>query len=137
MAGALVGDKLPDMGVVANRYLLTLDGKTDAAAGGRTLRIVSWEARNRVNVAVPLNWTPGTWYTLKCAVEVTDGKALVRGKAWDRTQPEPVKWTVEYTDPNPNVEGAAGVYGYITNASSTAPASTIYYDNLVVAPTKK
>ncbi len=136
MTGSMVGDKLPDMGVVANRYLLTLDGKTDTAAGGRTLRIVSWEARNRVNVAVPLNWAPGTWYALKLSVEVTGGKGLVRGKAWDRTRPEPDKWTVEYTDPNPNVEGAAGLYGYITNAGNPATASTIYYDNLIVAPTK-
>ena len=136
--GTLAGGKLPDMGVVANRYLLTLDGKDDPAnGGGRTLRIISWEARLRVNKAAAFNWQPGTWYTLKLAVAVKDGKAVVQGKVWERGKAEPAAWTVEYTDPNPNVEGAAGLYGYVANATDIAPGSNIYYDNVTVAPAKK
>lgn len=136
--GTLVAEKLPDMGVVANRYLLTLDGKPDPnAGGGTTLRIISWEARLRVNKAVAFAWKPSTWYTLKMAVEVKDGKAEVKGKVWERGTPEPEKWTVEYTDANPNVEGAAGLYGYVANATDTAPGSNIYYDNVSITPTGK
>lgn len=134
--GTLVALKLPDMGVVANRYLLTLDGKDDPVhGGGRTLRIISWEARLRVNTAVAFNWKPSTWYTLKLTVDVKNGKADVKGKVWERGTPEPEKWTVEYTDANPNVGGAAGLYGYVANATDTAPGSNIYYDNVSITPT--
>ncbi len=133
-----VAEKLPDMGVVANRYLFTLDGKPDPAANGQTtFRVVTWEARNRINVGVPFPWKPGTWYTVKATVEVAGGKAVVKGKAWPRGTPEPEKWTLEHTDENPNVEGAAAIYGYVPNASQAVPGSNIYYDNLIITPNAK
>ena len=138
MFGGEVGGKLPDMGLVAHRYLLILDGKSDSDQGQRQLRIVSWEARNRVAKDVELNWKKDTWYTVKFSVQVADGKAELKGKAWERGQPEPANWAIEFTDPNPNTEGAAGLYGYVSNVRAEAerinPGSPIYYQNVTVTP---
>lgn len=130
-----VADKLPDMGVVANRYTLVLDGKFDREAKGRTIRLVSWEARPRINVVVPFDWKKETWYRAKLSVQVGEKTAVVRGKVWERGTAEPEKWTVEYEDPSPNREGAAALYGYISNIlNDTTPGSEIYYDNVAITP---
>lgn len=140
MLGGEVAGKLPDMGLVAHRYLLVLDGKTDPEKGKRELRIVSWEARNRVATAVDFDWKKDTWYTVKFKVQVSDGKGVLQGKVWERGQPEPEKWTIEFTDPNPNTEGAAGLYGYVSNVrdgeNGITPGSPIYYQNVSVTPNK-
>jgi outer membrane protein assembly factor BamB len=139
--GGEVGGKQPDMGLVAHRYLLVLDGRTDPDTGKRQLRIVSWEARNRVSVALDFDWKKNTWYTAKFRVQVAGGKGTVQGKVWERGQPEPEKWTIEFTDPNPNTEGAAGLYGYVSNAvdgpDGITPGSPIYYQNVNVTPNGK
>lgn len=140
-----VNDKLPDMGVVNNRYTFVMDGKRDPAfkkdpkneddPGQKTVRIVSWEARPRVNVVVPFDWKKETWYRVKLTVEVKEKTAVVRAKVWERGANEPAAWTVEHEDPSPNREGAAAVYGYISNIlNDTTPGSEIYYDNVVVSP---
>jgi outer membrane protein assembly factor BamB len=136
--GTEVDGKLPDMGVVANRYSFVLDGKNDPTAGGRTIRIVSWEARPRVNKVVPFNWKKDTWYQLKFTVDVGEKTAIVRGKVWEKGQTEPASWTAEFEDPSPNREGAAALYGYISNIrTSEQPGSDIYYDNVNVYRTPK
>ena len=133
--GTVVDGKLPDMGVVANRYSLVLDGKKDPATGQRTLRLVSWEARPRVNEVIPFDWKKDAWYRVRLAVDIDDKIAVVRGKVWEKSLPEPEKWTVEFKDPSPNREGAAALYGYISNIrSSEDPGSNIYYDNVKIAP---
>ena len=144
MVGEEVGDTFPDMGLLSHRYVLVLDGKTDPVNNKRQLRIVSWEARDRVNVAVDFDWASKAWYTVKFSVEVDpSGKsAMLRGKVWEQGKPEPEKWTLEFKDVNPNKEGAAGLYGYITNAAPGAPggppvASTIHYDNVGIVPNAK
>lgn len=135
--GTEIDNKLPDMGIVANRYTLVLDGKRDPNANGRTLRLVSWEARPRINLLIPYDWKKDTWYHLKLTIEQKETSCLVRGKVWEKSQEEPSKWTVEFTDPSPNREGAAAVYGYISNIRTSAePGSEIYYDNLKVTPNK-
>jgi len=136
--GTEVDGKLPDMGVVANRYTFVLDGKNDPNSGGRTVRIVSWEARPRVNKVVPFSWKKDTWYHLKFTVDVGEKTAIVRGKVWEKGQAEPSQWTVEFEDPSPNREGAAALYGYISNIrTSEQPGSDIYYDNVKVYRTPK
>lgn len=136
--GTEVDGKLPDMGVVANRYTFVLDGKIDPNSGGRTVRVVSWEARPRVNKVVPFNWKKDTWYHLKYSVDVGEKTAVVRGKVWEKGQAEPSQWTVEFEDPSPNREGAAALYGYISNIrTSEQPGSDIYYDNVKVYRTTK
>jgi outer membrane protein assembly factor BamB len=133
--------KLPEMGVVANRYLLVLDGKPDDESKKRLLRLISWEARNRVNKVIPFDWKPDTWYRMKLTIEFAKGEAVLRGKVWERSTPEPKDWTIEFVDPNPNLTGAAALYGYVPNViqaeGSVLPGSNIYYDNLLIAPTKK
>jgi outer membrane protein assembly factor BamB len=136
--GTEVDSKLPDMGLVANRYSLVLDGKRDTTAKSRTVRLVSWEARPRVNIVVPFDWQKDTWYRVKLTVEQKEKTCVVRGKVWDKSKAEPETWTVEFEDPSPNREGAAALYGYISNIRNSAePGSDIYYDNLAVTPNKK
>jgi len=129
-------DKLPDAGIMANRYTLYLDGKADENGQG-SARLISWEALPRIDVTTPFHWKSGTWYRLKLTVEVGDKVAVVRGKVWERGQTEPEKWTVEFKDPLPNKEGAAALYGYVTNAEADDPGSEIYYDNVTVTPSGK
>lgn len=133
-----VANKLPDMGVVANRTLLVLEGKTDTVNGKdkRYLRVISWEARNRIDTGVEFTWKKDTWYTLKFTVEVKDGKGVLKGKAWERGTEEPKEWTISVNDPYPNTEGAAALYGYVSNVTSGAAGSPIYYDNVIVTPNK-
>jgi hypothetical protein len=136
--GGEVRGKLPDAGIVNSRYTLLLDGKPDPKLG-RTLRITSWEARPRVNVTVPYDWQPDTWYTMKFCVEQKAKSALVRGKIWKADAPEPTDWTIAFEDPFPNRTGAAGIYGYIPNVQdnpdgTVAPGSDLYFDNLSITP---
>ena len=138
MKGGDVAGEFPDMGLLSHRYVFVLDGKTDPDKNKRQLRIVSWEARDRVNAAMDFDWKANVWYTLKFTVEVdADGKsATLKGKVWEQGKPEPEKWTLEFKDINPNTEGAAGLYGYISNAT-VIPASTIHYDNVSIVPNAK
>jgi outer membrane protein assembly factor BamB len=138
VSGTLVRDQFPDMGVVNSRYLLVLDGKPDAAKDNkRTLRLISWEARLRVNESIEYDWKPDTWYRLKLELDTTDKGVVVKGKVWPKAEQEPTKWSIEYLDPLPNTAGAAGVYGYVTNMKAnadgtTTPGSDIHYDNLSI-----
>jgi outer membrane protein assembly factor BamB len=137
-----VRDRLPDMGLVNSRYTLVLSGATDPATGKRSARIQSWDGRRRVDEGVDLDWQPDTWYTIKLIVDQKDKTALVRAKVWKKGEKEPEKWTVEFEDPNPNRNGAAALFGYVTNVApqddgTSLPGSDIYYDNVTVTPNKK
>jgi hypothetical protein len=138
----LARNKLPDLGLVNSRYLLTLDGKIDPASGKLSVRLVSWEARPRIDQSVDFDWKANTWYTMKFTVEPTEKAAVLRGKVWPKGEKEPEKWTIEFTDTSPNRVGAAALYGYVPNVTALAggavePGSEIYYDNLSVTPNKK
>lgn len=136
LMGTLVRSKLPDMGLVNSRYSLVFDGKHDED-GKRTLRLITWEARPRINVGVDFDWQPGTWYTAKFTVEQKDKTSVLRGKVWKKGDKEPEKWTIEFEDPNPNRNGAAALYGYVYNVGVGEPGSDIYYDNVTVTPNAK
>jgi outer membrane protein assembly factor BamB len=123
--------KLPDAGLVANRYTFYLDSKTNEM-GKRDVRLISWEALPRVNVDAAFDWQSGAWYRMKMTVEVGDKDAVVKCKVWDRSKPEPEKWTIEFKDPMPNRNGAGGLYGYVQNAEEQNPGSEIYFDNVAV-----
>jgi outer membrane protein assembly factor BamB len=140
--GTLVRDKLPDAGLVNSRYTLILDGKPDLDLQKRTLRITSWEARPRINIAVPFDWQPNTWYTTRFAVEQKEKSAVVRGKVWKKGDAEPADWTISFEDPHPNRRGAAAVYGYIPNVlegddGKILPGSELYFDNLSITANGK
>jgi outer membrane protein assembly factor BamB len=137
--GTEVRERMPDIGVVNSRYTLILDGKPDPEKKSRQLRLVSWEARPRVYLAADFDWQPGTWYTMKLSVEPRGGKVLVRGKAWKRGDPEPLAWGIEFEDPAGNPNGAAALYGYVSDPLITAenPGSDAFYDNVVITPNGK
>jgi outer membrane protein assembly factor BamB len=121
---------LPDAGVVANRYSLVLRGQTGE------LRLVSWEARPRLQKEVPFPWKPGVWYRMKLTVEVAGDTAKVRGKVWERGQPEPAAWTVEVDDPFPDREGSAALYGYSSNILEGEAGAEAFFDNVSITPNK-
>lgn len=139
--GSEVRGKLPDGGLVNSRYSLVLDGKPDARTQKRTIRLTSWEARERINIGVDYDWQPNTWYTLKLAIELKEKSAVLRGKVWKKGDPEPAAWTIEFEDAHPNRNGAAGLYGYIPNVldngGKTEPGSELYFDNLSITPNGK
>jgi hypothetical protein len=143
MKGIAVRNKLGDMGLCANRYLLILDGKPNES-GKREVRLTTWEAlptplpAGRVAAETVLDWKPETWYRVKLMVEIGEKEAVVRGKVWERGQQEPANWTIEIKDPKPNREGAAALYGYVSNAVSVdVPGAEIYYDNVAVTANGK
>jgi hypothetical protein len=129
--GAKVNEDMPDAGVVANRYLLMLDGNK------QTLRLVSWDALPRVDKTIGWPWKPNTWYTLKLTVDVQEGKATVRGKAWPTDQSEPKDWTLEFVDPIPNREGSPALYGYATGILEGQKGAEAFYDNVRVTPNSR
>jgi hypothetical protein len=69
-------------------------------------------------------------------VDVQGDKANIRGKAWPRDAAEPNDWTLEFTDPNPNREGAPALYGYAAGILEGQPGTGIYYDNVRITPNK-
>jgi hypothetical protein len=128
--GSKVEHDLPDMGICANRYSLTLWGNT------QQLRLTSWDAIPRVDKSISFPWKEGVWYRMRLTVDVSDGKAVVRGKVWPRDGKEPEGWTVEFTDPVPNTCGAPAVYGNATGIEDGKPGTDIYFENVSVVPNK-
>ncbi len=110
--------RLPDMGLIANRYTLDMQGRH------QRLQIRSWASDLRMAKTIDFAWETDVWYTMKMMVEIADDKAIIRGKVWRTGESEPEAWTITAEDPLPNREGSPGIYGY-------SPAD-IYYDNLKV-----
>ncbi len=128
--GTKVGSELPDMGIVANRYTLMLEGNN------QKLRIVSWDALPRVDQTIPFSIEPDVWYRLKLTVEVQGDKGTIKGKAWPRDKGEPASWLVLH-DPRPNTEGAPALYGYVKGITESQPGTEIYYDNVRISANGK
>ncbi len=110
--------RVPDMGLIANRYTLDMQGRH------QRLQIRSWASDLRMAKTIDFAWETGVWYTMKMMVEIADDKAIIRGKVWRTGESEPAEWTITAEDPLPNREGSPGIYG-------NSPAD-IYYDNLKV-----
>ena len=108
----------PDMGVIANRYVLNMK------LARQELQIRSWHSELRMAKTIPFTSKPDVWYRMKMRVDATDSKAVIRGKVWPRGNPEPENWTIEVEDPRPNREGSPGIYGW--------SAADIFYDNILV-----
>lgn len=131
LMGGKMGDDLPDMGIVVNRYTFMLAGKL------QKLRLNSWDALPRLDRTIRFEWQPDTWYTMKLAFEAQGDKAVIRGKIWKKGEAEPDKWTIEVTDPVPVREGAPALYGYVTGILEGGHGTDIYYDNVSITPVKK
>jgi outer membrane protein assembly factor BamB len=115
-------DRLPDLGLVAQRYTLDMQGD-------QVLQIRSWTSRleNRFAKTIPFQWKQMTWYTMKFQA-VTEGAATtLRGKVWERGTEEPADWTIEATDATGNMQGSPGMFGNATRAQ-------FYVDNVSVTP---
>lgn len=110
--------RLPDMGLIANRYTLDMQGRH------QRLQIRSWASDLRMAKTIDFPWEIDVWYSMKMQVEVVDDTAIIRGKVWRTGEPEPEDWTLIAEDPRPNREGSPGIYGY--------SPTEIYYDNLKV-----
>ena len=110
--------RLPDLGLIANRYTLDMQGRH------QRLQIRSWASDLRMAKTIDFAWEVDVWYTMKMMVEIVDDKAIIRGKVWRAGESEPAEWTITAEDPLPNREGSPGIYGY--------SATEIYYDNLKV-----
>jgi hypothetical protein len=137
LMGTRVRDGMGDFGLINSRYTFVLDGKTDPDSKKRQVRLLCWEARPRIQRIEDFDWQPDVWYTAKLTIEHKEKTAVVRGKVWKKGDPEPAGWTVEFEDPSPNRNGAAGVYGYVTNSSATQTGANCYYDNIVITPNVK
>ncbi len=117
--GAKQGRRRGDVGLINDRYDLELTGSA------QTMRVMSWIAGPRFEKKVDFHWDAGRWYRLKFKVDLAGDEARLYAKAWPRDEREPAAWTIEAVDPQPNREGAAGIYAF----SSPAP---LYYDNVKV-----
>ena len=116
--------RLPDMGLVANRYILDLQGIH------QRLQVRSWSSDLRMAKQVDFKWETDVWYAMKMRVDVdlVNEEAIVLGKVWKKSDPEPNQWTIKAIDPLPNKTGSPGIYGY--------SAAEIHYDNLKVTRTE-
>ncbi|HUG91374.1 MAG TPA: PQQ-binding-like beta-propeller repeat protein [Planctomycetaceae bacterium] len=112
--------KLPDMGLIGQRYAIVLMG------AHQQLQIRTWHPQLRMASVLDFPWEADTWYRMKLRASVENGQAVLRGKVWPRDEDEPEQWTLEASDPAPNRTGSPGVIGDATNAE-------IFYDNLKVS----
>jgi outer membrane protein assembly factor BamB len=131
LMGTQKDNDLPDMGVIANRYTLVLDGNK------QQLRLLSWDALPRVDESIRFAWKPKQWYRMKLTVVPEGDNAKVRGKVWPRGEKEPEAWTIEFTDPAPNLQGSPGLYAYSTGVLDNEPGSEVFFASVRVTPNKK
>ncbi|TWT94309.1 outer membrane protein assembly factor BamB family protein [Neorhodopirellula pilleata] len=115
------GEKLPDMGLINQRYTLDLMGEA------QQLQIRTWTAQLRMARSVPYAWQAGRWYRLKFTASLENNQAILKGKVWPRDEGEPSQWTLTATDDSPNSQGSPGLFGNATNAE-------IMIDNVSVVP---
>lgn len=118
--GLTRGDRMPDIGLTAQRYTLDLMGAS------QQLQLRSWITQlERFSVNQPFTWKPEQWYTLKLQASAEGDKAVLRGKCWPKGDAEPSEWSIVGEDHVPNVIGSPGLFG---NAKETE----LMYDNLTV-----
>lgn len=121
--GAATDNKMPDIGLIGQRYTLDLGG------AHQQLQLRSWlaEVRRRATTTMSFPWQPNEWYTMKLRCAVEDDRAVLRGKVWPRDEREPKEWTIELIDDAPNTTGSPGLFG---NASF----AELFLDNITVTP---
>ena len=110
--------QLASIGLSCDRYNFILKGNTSKLA------IQSWPPHRRMAKEVKYRSDPGVWYTQKMKVDQTKEAATIYGKVWKRGEAEPADWTMQTTDPHPNLAGAPGLYYYAQ--------ADCYFDNVIV-----
>ena len=115
---------MSNIGVVNQRYLITLDGNN------RILEVSS--NHERVKESVKFRMVPNTWYHLKTHVQRDkDGSGAVRAKAWKRSEDEPKDWTIEVKLPDVHEKGAPGIFAF-----SPQVQKRVYIDNIKLSAAK-
>ena len=110
---ALEKARLPDMGLIAQRYTLDLMGAS------QQLQVRSWppQVATHFSKTIPFSWEAGRWYTIKfeartrAATGGMPAAALLRGKIWPRGEAEPAAWTLEAVHEAGNLQGSPGFFG--------------------------
>lgn len=112
---------MSNVGLVNQRYLFVM------AANNRVLEVTS--NYERVNHSVPFEAQPNTWYRLKTRVDPDRNGpgGHLRAKLWDRSQPEPDKWTLEAHVPKIHTQGAPGVFAF-----SPQSVRRVFIDNVSI-----
>jgi outer membrane protein assembly factor BamB len=118
---ALEKARMPDIGLVAQRYTLDMMGAS------QQLQLRSWppQVATHFSKTIPFAWEAGRWYTMKLEARTRDGAAVLRGKVWPRGEPEPAAWTIEGVHEAGNLQGSPGFFG-------NSKDSEIYIDNVSV-----
>ncbi len=118
---ALEKARMPDMGLIAQRYTLDLMG------AAQQLQVRSWppQVATHFSKTVPFAWEAGRWYTMKFEATTRGVDAVLRGKVWPRGEPEPAAWTIEAVHAAGNLQGSPGFFG-------NAKDSEVYVDNVLV-----
>ena len=104
---ALEQARMPDMGLVAQRYTLDLMGAS------QQLQLRSWppQVATHFSKTIPFAWEAGRWYTMKFAARTRGPAAVLAGKVWPRGEPEPAAWTIEAVHETGNLQGSPGFFG--------------------------
>jgi outer membrane protein assembly factor BamB len=118
---ALEQARMPDMGLIAQRYTLDLMG------AAQQLQLRSWppQVATYFSKTIPFTWEAGRWYTMKFEARRQGSAAILRGKVWPRGEQEPETWTIEATHAAGNLQGSPGFFG-------NSKDSEIYIDNFSV-----
>lgn len=122
---ALEKARMPDMGLIAQRYTLDLMG------AAQQLQLRSWppQVATYFSKTIPFSWEAGRWYTMKLEARTNGAAATLRGKVWPRGEPEPDRWTIQATHAAGNLQGSPGFFG-------NSKDSEIYIDNVTVEVAK-
>lgn len=113
--------KMSEVGLINQRYVIVLKGNEQKIEVNSNLE--------RLRVAEDFKWSPNVWYRLKSQVDrQPDGSAVVRAKAWRRSDPEPEKWLIEVPHKTPHTSGSPGLFGF------SPQDMRVYVDNVKVSP---
>jgi outer membrane protein assembly factor BamB len=120
-AAALEKARMPDIGLIAQRYTLDMMGAS------QQLQLRSWppQVATHFSKTIPFPWEAGRWYTMKFEARTGGTDAILRGKVWPRGEPEPEAWTIEAVHEKGNLQGSPGFFG-------NSKDSEIYIDNVSV-----
>ena len=120
-AAALEKARMPDIGLVAQRYTLDLMGAS------QQLQLRSWppQVATHFSKTIPFPWEAGRWYTMVFEARRDGASAVLRGKVWPKGETEPREWTIEAVHAAGNLQGSPGFFG-------NSKDSEIYIDNVSV-----
>ncbi len=122
---ALEKARMPDMGLIAQRYTLDMMG------AAQQLQLRSWppQVATHFSKTIPYSWEAGRWYTMKFEARIRGHDAVLCGKVWPRGEPEPEAWTIEAVHEDGNLQGSPGFFG-------NSKDSEVFFDNVSVEAVK-